>query len=194
MREEIRKIQKRAGITALYVTHDQEEALSISDQVAVMHSGRISQLDRPYTVYENPESVLVADFIGRANFVDARLTEVSDRVNRVRVGESHLTLAATANRHGLKAGAEAVLFFRPERATLTAEAPADNYLPVTVRHLLYLGETVRYFVMLGEVELVISQNRRVDGLEVGGQGYLELGPEDARLFPAEQKRLLKGGN
>ncbi|MBO4249606.1 ABC transporter ATP-binding protein, partial [Halomicrobium sp. IBSBa] len=74
MREEVRKILKRAGVTAISVTHDQEEALSISDRVAIMNDGTIAQIGDPAEVFENPESRFVASFLGQASFLSARVT------------------------------------------------------------------------------------------------------------------------
>ncbi|QPZ38754.1 ABC transporter ATP-binding protein [Paramicrobacterium chengjingii] len=78
MRNEIRRLQKRLGITSIFVTHDQDEAMTLSDRIVVMNKGRIEQIDTPERVYRHPSSVFVADFIGRANFLDARLLRVPE--------------------------------------------------------------------------------------------------------------------
>jgi spermidine/putrescine ABC transporter ATP-binding subunit len=197
MREEIRKIQKKAGITTIYVTHDQEEALSISDLIAVMHSGKISQLGKAHDVYEKPNSVPVADFIGKANFLEVTVLGTEDGRHQVKGGGEY--------RLGVKfSGGEAtaftpeeraLLFFRPEKAALSKEEIPGKSLVCKVTNLLYLGETVRYTVRLstGE-EAFISMNRRLEGIEEGASAYLLLEPGDGILFPYSQKALLKRGN
>ncbi len=197
MREEIRKVQKKAGITTIYVTHDQEEALSISDYIAVMHSGRVSQLGRPYDIYEHPASVLVADFIGKANFLDAEIRERTAAGYQVAAGGGAILEIARpeAEKAPLAPGHQAVLFFRPEKAGLATAAVPGRSCGGVVTAILYLGESVRYTLKLGSGEEVnIALNRRIESLDEGSQAYLTLEPGDGALFPAEQKTLINRGN
>lgn len=194
MREEIRKIQKKAGITTVYVTHDQEEALSISDLIAVMHSGKISQLGKAYDIYEQPNSVLVADFIGKANFLEATVTGQENGIYRIEAGGGSLGVKfGKASSFGPKE--KAILFFRPEKTVLSKEPISGKSVSCEVVSFLYLGEAVRYIVRLstGE-EASVSMNRRLEGIEEGARAYLVLEPDDGILFPYAQKALLKRGN
>jgi spermidine/putrescine ABC transporter ATP-binding subunit len=196
MREEIRKVQKKAGITTVYVTHDQEEALSISDYIAVMHAGHISQMGKAYDIYERPTSVQVADFIGKANFVDVTIREKDENGFVIAVGDA--VIRATLSQgddSDFIPGKEAILFFRPEKACLADQPFSQKSVPCTVENILYLGESVRYGIKLATgAEVNIALNRRVESLSEGATGYLILEPQDGILFPAGQKSLLNRGN
>jgi iron(III) transport system ATP-binding protein len=109
MREEIRLLQQRMGITAIYVTHDQAEALAISDRIVVMHQGRVAQIGGPTELYRSPASRFVAEFIGEANFLPARAEPAGDGVVEVAIGTQRLRVGAAAG----TAGAVTVLA-RPE--------------------------------------------------------------------------------
>ena len=201
MRDEIRRIQKAAGATTVYVTHDQEEALSISDIVAVLHSGKISQMGHPYEIYEKPTSAIVADFIGQANFVDCSLrTAVSgnDGSCTIAVGGEHILDVGRSVSDGSSAfavGDMALLFFRPEKASISTEAVPQRNIPCTVLQILYLGESVRYMVELVSGETVcVSANRRIEGIGEGDTAFVILDPVDCTIFPFEQKALIEGGN
>jgi iron(III) transport system ATP-binding protein len=196
MREEIRKIQKKAGITTIYVTHDQEEALSIADYIAVMHNGRISQLGKSYDIYEHPASILVADFIGKANFLETEIIVQAAGTYQVTVSGATIQVAcAQGEPSSFGAGEKAVLFFRPEKVSLATKASPQKSIKCVVTNILYLGESVRYTVKLSTGEEVnISSNRRIEGLSEGSNGYLVLEPNDGILFPIEQKTLLNRGN
>lgn len=195
MREEIRKVQKKAGITTIYVTHDQEEALSISDYIAVMHSGKISQLGKPYDIYEHPASVLVADFIGKANFLDVTIQGKKADRYQVALGDNIISIAASDNGDKFKKGDRGVLFFRPEKVSLSKEPLSEQSIASVVTDILYLGESVRYTVKLATGEEVkVSLNRRIEELSEGDTGYLALNPRDGIIFSYQQKTLLNRGN
>ncbi|RMF37210.1 MAG: ABC transporter ATP-binding protein, partial [Alphaproteobacteria bacterium] len=115
VRDDIRELQQRLGLTAVYVTHDQEEALAISDRVVVMESGRILQAGSPRELYERPDSRFVADFIGDANLLDAEITGVSDGMATVRLGGMELALPA----RGLPPG-PATVAVRPHAVRISA--------------------------------------------------------------------------
>jgi len=130
MRDELRAIQHSVGITTVFVTHDQAEALGLADRLAVMHRGRIEQLGAPRQVYERPATRFVADFLGASSFLRARAT-AADRA----------TLAGTALRitgAALSAGTDVELAVRPERVQLAAGS-GDNVLPARIETLVYQG-------------------------------------------------------
>ena len=143
MRQEIRRICKQAGLTALYVTHDQKEALSIADRLAVMRAGRIEQVGTPREVYRHPVNPFVAGFIGEANFLAGRVVEA--RAGHVQVETPVGRLEATATRANPVPGATVTLCIRPEAVQFAAPgAPAENLIEGTLRQTVYQGEVAQH--------------------------------------------------
>jgi iron(III) transport system ATP-binding protein len=141
VREEIRDLQRRLGITVVYVTHDQEEALAVSDRIIVMHDGRIAQDGRPRDLYERPVDAFVAGFMGEANRVTGVLVRLDDTMGRVTIGGLQRTLP----HRGLPAGPVDVAI-RPE-AILIGRAPTgDGAIRGTVNHAAYLGSRIEYSI------------------------------------------------
>ena len=137
MKIELKRLQREVGITTIYVTHDQEEALTMSDRIAVMHRGRVEQVAPPRGLYETPATAFVAGFIGNINLLTGRAAGS----NTVACGGA--TLAATG---AAPAGATVAVALRPERIRLDPAAALDTVLPMTVAHVVYQGETVRYIL------------------------------------------------
>lgn len=153
MREEIRDLQRKLGLTAVYVTHDQSEALAVSDRIVVMRNAAIAQVGSPHDLYERPIDAFVADFIGDANMVDAE-------VMRVEGAEAVLSIGGLETRRphrGVKPGPTHVAI-RPEAVRLSAN-PADSRLEGQVTKATYLGSHLEYTVdcALGEL-FVISHD------------------------------------
>jgi ABC-type Fe3+/spermidine/putrescine transport system ATPase subunit len=148
MRFEIKDVVTRLGITAVYVTHDQEEALALSNRIAIMNRGRLEQLGTPREIYEAPRSRFVAEFVGLSNFLEGRVDELAGAVMTVAVGTLRLQ-AATAP--GVKAGSPVVLFLRPSEVAVVPEAAAGRgeTLRGRVDQVTYLGDKVDYRVDLG---------------------------------------------
>lgn len=187
MREEIRQLQRRLGIMAVYVTHDQEEAMAISDRVAVFNHGRLMQIGEPLEIYEKPTSLFVADFIGRANFLPATVISRDGRAAMTRLpwGEP-LRLAQTAvalaeESEMIPQQADGVVMVRPERMTLDK---TRGFIPVQVRRRQFLGSIVRYMVTATglDTELVIEAPRPVAHVEEGEVAIAGFMPDDAMLF------------
>jgi iron(III) transport system ATP-binding protein len=132
MRDEIRELQRELGITAVYVTHDQEEAMAVSDRIVVMKDGHIAQMGTPEQLYEAPVDRFVADFIGGANLVDCEIAAVEGDMMRVAIGGTVLSLPA----RGLRTG-PATLAIR--YAAVRLEAGGGGALTGTVRKATYLG-------------------------------------------------------
>ena len=182
MRGELKKLQQDIGITTLYVTHDQAEALEMSDSLAVINQGRIVQLDTPRTIYFRPRNEFVARFVGSTNIVAGTVGNAvpADGTGQVDIGEGQSVTALFPA--GCAAGARVNLSLRPESLTLVAEnAPAragSNRLPVTVRHCAFLGSLLKYRVATGGHELQVLALPR-DAIEAGSQAWLEFGPGDA---------------
>jgi spermidine/putrescine ABC transporter ATP-binding subunit len=152
MQIELRRLQREVGITAIYVTHDQEEALTMSDRIAVMRAGRVEQMGSPTEIYEAPASLFVADFIGDTNLLRGRV--LGDGV--VEWGGNKIR-AATA---GALGGRAATLALRPEKIRIEAREPLDNAVAATITHVVYQGETVRYL-------LRVEDGSELHALELG---------------------------
>ena len=194
MREEIRRIQQQAKVTTIYVTHDQEEALSISDRIAVMHAGKVSQVGSPDEVYENPDSIRVADFIGQANFLDCKVRQEVVPVLTFRTGEQiTLTNSSINIRNYQDQGG--ILFVRPEQMEISADPDHANSLKGEVKVILYLGSVVRYYIEIFQnqepLEILVDQDRRVQGVGVGDPVSVLIHGQEAKLFPTEQRQQLE---
>ncbi len=147
VRQEIRELQQALELTVLYVTHDQEEALAVSDHIIVMEGGRIAQQGTPHDLYETPASRFLADFIGDANLVDGELTLTADGATFTAGG-----VAVPVRAGGLAAG-PATLAVRPQRLTL---APAgQGPVPGTCKRVAYLGSRIEYMVDTPWGELLV---------------------------------------
>jgi ABC-type Fe3+/spermidine/putrescine transport system ATPase subunit len=149
MRFEIKDVVTRLGITAMYVTHDQAEALALSDRVAIMSRGRLEQLGRPEEIYEQPQSRFVAEFIGLSNFLEGHVQAVAGDSMRVGVGGLQVTIPALPN---AGPGQKVLLFLRPnEIELLRPDAPAGmNVFDARVEKATYLGDTMDYRLTLGQ--------------------------------------------
>jgi putative spermidine/putrescine transport system ATP-binding protein len=165
LREEIRRIQTQLGITTLYVTHDQEEALSVSDHVAVMWSGRIEQVGTPAEMYSAPATPFVAEFIGTMNRLEAVVVD-GDR-GEVEHGGTRLTVDTA---RGRSKGERVLVLVRPELLELepSTNAGGDNRLAGEVITHTFLGSVTRVKILGSEVELTADvPTARVDSLPVG---------------------------
>jgi ABC-type Fe3+/spermidine/putrescine transport system ATPase subunit len=144
VRAEIRKLQKELGITTVYVTHDQEEALTLSDRIAVFNQGRVFQVGPPKQLYERPANRFVADFIGINNLIDGVVRSSGDLLSvETALGE----LRALPEKR-FKAGDRCVVSIRPENASLGDKG--DNLVKGRVAFAAYLGNTLRYDVDVGQ--------------------------------------------
>jgi spermidine/putrescine ABC transporter ATP-binding subunit len=160
MQIELKHIQQQVGITVLSVTHDQEEALTLSDRVAVMNHGHLEQIGSADQLYEAPENRFVADFIGETNFLDVRVDSTDN--GWMTVSSPSISEFRIPNRPGL-AGLESIqLSIRPEKIVFVAESSElECTAAAVVREVVYMGDTTRFYVRLsrGE-ELVVKQHNR----------------------------------
>ena len=177
MRTEIRKIQQKVGITAIYVTHDQSEAMSISDKIIIMSKGKVEQIGTPREIYYHPNSRFVADFIGEANFLEARVRSASGEKAVIDVVGQELTVNNFAK---AGPGDDAVLVIRPEGATLAEQGLLEG----TVTLSTFMGSYQYYQVMVGNMEIQITDynpvNRRI--YEVGEKAYLDFDPKGVYIL------------
>jgi iron(III) transport system ATP-binding protein len=155
MRSEIRRVCKESGLTAIYVTHDQKEALSIADRIAILENGRVRQVDTPDGVYRRPGSKFVADFIGETNFVDGTLTALND--GQARVATALGDFNGTVCDRQLKAGDAVTLSIRPESWKLQAGGRSENCMKGRIYETTYLGEMAQYRLACNGVELKIFE-------------------------------------
>jgi len=153
VRSEIRRLQKALGITAVYVTHDQVEAMSMSDEIAIMRDGKIEQVGPPKTLYFHPATKYTAEFIGRANLLPARVLTVEGSSVRVEVLGREYRLSNPAL--GVSPNDEMVVMLRPESVSLTGDGSQE--LVGTVRQLTFAGTTVEYVVETGGMELLVTE-------------------------------------
>jgi spermidine/putrescine transport system ATP-binding protein len=147
MQLELKHMQEQVGITFIYVTHDQEEALTMSDRIAVMHKGRIQQLGGPEEIYERPATRYVADFIGETNFLEGKIAEIHSEWTEVNIGEAFLLHAPTID--GLTSGQGVAVALRPEKLTVQVDVdPNLHCISGIVEEVVYIGTDTRYIVNL----------------------------------------------
>ena len=162
LRAEIRRIQRQLSITTIYVTHDQEEALALSDRIVVMSKGQMEQVGEPFEIYNNPATGFVASFVGQLNRLP--VTVVDPALGRLRVGRSEIRTTSLIE---LPEGAEVSLMMRPEEVTLDAEE--ENVLQGTVESVTFLGSIVRVQVAVDGGRLTADLfNERLLELPVAG--------------------------
>ncbi len=155
MQIELDAIHDKVGITFLYVTHDQNEAMSLSDRIAVMNQGHVEQLDTPSRIYEAPRSSFVAAFIGDTNFFEGVVSKIVDS-EYCEVVVEDLGIITCYNDKHIKLGSKVYLSIRPEKLHLSHEKPQDlhggklNVFPVTVDQAVYQGAYTRFWVWTGE--------------------------------------------
>ncbi|MGQ0674574.1 MAG: ABC transporter ATP-binding protein [Rhodospirillales bacterium] len=182
MRGEIQRLQRTLGITTIYVTHDQEEAMAISDRIAVMNKGRIVQLGTADQLYRRPATVFVAGFIGRANLIDVMLREVTAARVVIEMGGAAHPLEGAWE--GLRAGLKARAVLRPEAIALERSG-AVGTIPGIVRSRGYLGEKAEYVVEAGGQPLLVVR------FECEGERFAPGAAVGVRL-PARDVQLLTG--
>jgi ABC-type Fe3+/spermidine/putrescine transport system ATPase subunit len=190
MRFEIRDVVTRLGVTAVYVTHDQEEALALSDRIAIMHAGRIEQLGTPEDIYARPASRFVAEFVGLSSFLEGRVEAVTADGMRVAVGGGHVTVPALPE---AASGDRALLFVRPNEVELLApDAPDAGALPATIEAATYLGDRMDYRLRLAGGAALRVQRDAGPRLAPGAAVKVRLPPGRVRALsdraPADGRR------
>jgi len=180
MRVEIKRIQNEVGITSVYVTHDQAEALVMSDEIIVMSKGRIEQKGGPHEIYARPVNAYVSNFIGVANLLKARVVEVTaPGRGEVEIAEGDLSVQLPCRLgEGIEQGAEAILSVRPENVRVLHENAGGLCLEGDVLQAIFLGNCVDCRVRWGEFEWKVLAHPRAR-LRTGERVYLYLDPEHA---------------
>ena len=177
VREEIRDIQTSLGLTVVYVTHDQEEALAVSDRIVVMNNAVIAQTGTPRELYEAPETAFVADFIGEANIIPCEIEKVEDGIARVRIDGLVVSLPA----RGLKSGS-AMLAVRPNRIHI-APAKSKTSFAGTLKKATYVGSHWEYTIETAAGDLFAKALDGDEGLTADGPVSISFAKEGPVLLP-----------
>ena len=183
VRTELRQIQQKFGITTMYVTHDQDEALSMSDIIAVMRKGRIEQVGSPWEIYFRPANRFVADFVGTVNFLVGRTRRTEDGLS-----VEHAGMCLRVEDAPVQDGEQVTLVVRPECIRLLRPgetAPDGTTLSGTIENYSFLGRMIRYWVRVGE-EVFVIDDANVD-LTGARTGDVQLRLDTRKLH------VLKGG-
>jgi len=189
MQIELKRIQRDVGITFVFVTHDQEEALTMSDRIAVMRAGRLEQVGTPVEIYDAPESAFVARFIGSANLLPVVVEQTQNGRAALALPGGRRSEVATGGR-AFASGAQALLMIRPERLELGASEPARERtaLPVTCTDLVFQGAVLRCAlrdVAGDELVAYLEASRREPEVRPGASLWLSWAPDAARLLHPE---------
>ncbi len=189
MRNAIKRIQRQFGITTVYVTHDQEEALAVSDRIAVMNGGVIQQIDAPHRIYQRPANRFVSNFIGLSNFLDATVSRRGEQTELCfmgcdyRVPMPHLSKEAAD-------GEKVLAAVRPEEFLFSTE-PCQG-IPATVRSSVFLGNGTHYFLTLAsgqEIEAIRDSDEWTN-IPDGSQVFLRVKPQRINVFTADGEKAL----
>ena len=155
MQFEIKRLHEDLGFTAIYVTHDQTEALTMSDRIAVFDDGVVQQCAAPAILYEQPSNAFVADFIGENNHIPGTVVEINEGRAQIKLEDG--TLATTSNPNAPAQGQKCVLTIRPENLFIAGEQLLDNSIEAEFITRLYVGDSIRYFFKLsGGSELMVK--------------------------------------
>ena len=177
MRTEIRRIQQRVGITAIYVTHDQSEAMALSDNIIIMSKGVVAQMGTPQEIYYHPVNEFVADFIGEANFLRGEMLGREGNYVKLNVEGNALLVPG---REDMEAGREYTVVLRPEAATLADQGG----LPCKVVLSCFMGSYQNYHVMVGNTLVKLEEHNPKN------KHIYQVGDECSLVFEAESVHVL----
>ncbi len=189
MRTELRSIQRRVGITFIYITHDQGEALTMSDHVAVMRNGVVEQVADGKTIYDDPATAFVASFVGENNVFRGKVSAVRDGFASLATGDGELRArVASGARSALKIGDEAMLFVRPEQFRIVeGDADADTCLPVLLRNEEFEGQSYHVFLESRSgktIRMALVNQGQARQSTVGAEVSVGYDPSQAVVLPA----------
>lgn len=189
LRAEIKRLQKEIGVTTIFVTHDQEEALSMSDRVVVMNAGEIEQISTPTAIYNHPETEFVFQFIGKSNSFKGEVVETNGRNISVKVGEEmiHVDSANIIGKNrSLRAGDEVKLYIRPENVhispTRETSSPTLELQPAQIIQLNYLGTSWEVDVSLQGKTIQILTNSYDSSWQYGSEVYVGWNPSEIMVI------------
>ena len=179
VRDEIRDLQQKLGLTVVYVTHDQEEALAVSDRIIVMNKGQIAQIGTPRELYETPSDLFVANFIGESNIVDCRIDGIKGDKARIALGGEVMTVDSG----DMKAGA-AKMIVRPEHITLHPKKAKGSFAGV-ITTATYVGSKTEYQISTQAGSFFVTLPSTSRQFAAGDEVHLAVDSETVRLFPPE---------
>jgi len=189
MQLELKALQQQLGITFIYVTHDQEEALTMSDRIAVMSKGKVQQMGTPVEVYERPANKFVADFIGESNFLEGKIKSLSKEEASVFVPSLNTELIGMPISEGLVKGEDVVLCIRPEKIHIAEKNVVNqNMFQGKVSNTVYIGADTHVFIDLPGMKLKVWEQNRISRLDpksfynVGQEVWLMLMPENTLVL------------
>ncbi len=190
MQLELKEIQMRVGITFIYVTHDQEEAITMSDRIAIMDKGKVLQLDTPEGIYEHPANLFVADFIGETNFIPGKVRKMGDEFG-LEISDGQ-TLAAGWAEEGVSIGEASLISVRPEKLQIypsdqSPEMSKLSKISGTIEQAVYIGTDTRYIVRLTKDTTVQVRQQNM----VRGGTHLKKGMKVNLFWDSENARILK---
>jgi ABC-type Fe3+/spermidine/putrescine transport system ATPase subunit len=189
MQVELKRMHREFGMTFIYVTHDQEEAMAMSDRIAVLQNARLLQFGTPSEIYESPRSRAVAEFVGAANVLEGSVVSTTDETVGVRLRNGQ-GLFCQQPEHSVKRGQDVMVMLRAERFLLGEEARAvpDSLLVGSISERLYLGRSIEYVVRLPGYErpiTVIDNRQRGEALPIGASVDIAMLPAHVRLLADE---------
>jgi len=192
LRSQLRRLVKDQKLTAIHVTHDQEEALMIADRVVVLRNGRIEQMGTPHEVYSRPQSVFVASFVGGANFIEGSVARVDDSGSVIEIRDG---LQVHVSDSGRRVGEKVVVAVRLEDASIgPVEVAGSNNFPGRIESAMFIGGSMEYGIRLENGVTISSKALISDGFKahkVGERVVVSFLPERCYVFPYPRMGLLK---
>jgi len=179
MRTELKELQRRTGITFVYVTHDQAEALALSDRIAVMQLGKVQQYGTPLEVYTKPANRMVADFMGLVNLVPGKVREVRNGAGTIELA-GNLVIEASAL-HGAGAGESVDVSIRPENIRLRPLSAAPGTRAKITSHV-FLGNISEYYAALPSGQVLRVQTHPLERFDVGADVAVEIDAKSCSVF------------
>jgi spermidine/putrescine transport system ATP-binding protein len=188
MQLELKALQQQLGITFIYVTHDQEEAMTMSDRIAVMSLGKVKQMGTPVEIYERPANRFVADFIGESNFLEGRIKSLTANEACVFIPELDDELIGIPVSEGLVNGEEVTVSIRPEKIHITEKGMSEDSFQAQVVNTVYIGTDTHVYVNVHGRQLKVFEQNRISRLDpgsfytIGQQVYLVMMPENVLVL------------
>ena len=189
MQLELKALQQQLGITFVYVTHDQEEAMTMSDRIAVMSKGRVQQMGTPVEIYERPANKFVADFIGESNFFEGQLKSLSKDEAVVFIPEMNMELTGLPVSQGLVTGETVTVSIRPEKVQIAEKGLNQNTFKGKVTNTVYIGTDTHVYVDLQGKRLKVFEQNRISRLDPGS--FYTVGQEVTIVMMPENVLVLK---
>ena len=198
MQIELKRLQKKLGTTFVYVTHDQEEALTMSDRIAVISEGVVEQIDTSYNIYENPKTRFVAGFIGESNILDGIVKETEG--GKLIIGTEDGIVTGLMRDADIKAGDSVAVSVRPEGMSFSLEPVEGFNIKGVVKDLIYVGNIVKLMVVLNDGKEIMINRFSIDGMPQSGEMVylywdLEKGIvlKDKKVVDTDSARDIEGG-